>query len=83
MNPPLDWNQLILLGVVAFQAVNGVVSFITFLMARTTAADIAIVKHETNSMKDALVAATAKASKAEGKEEQRLETAATVGVPNV
>jgi hypothetical protein len=38
--------------------------------------DIRKIEIATNSMKDALVVSTAKASKAEGKEEQRLETAA-------
>jgi hypothetical protein len=38
--------------------------------------DIRKIEVATNSMKDALVVSTAKASKAEGKEEQRLETAA-------
>jgi len=42
---------------------------------RDTKDDIRKVEIATNSMKDALVLATAKASKAEGKEEQRLENA--------
>jgi len=48
----------------------------TAILTAMNRGDIRKIEIATNSMKEALVVSTAKASKAEGKEEQRLETAA-------
>lgn len=48
-----------------FTALNSIVGFISIWYIRQ-------VKHNTNSMKDALVASTAKASRGQGRDEERL-----------
>lgn len=53
-----------------------IVNMITASLVLMAKRDINKIEIATNSMKDALVAATAKASKAEGKAEQRAETEA-------
>ena len=45
----------------------GVINIVNVVLTKKAATNIAIVEKATNSMKDALVAATAKASLAEGK----------------
>lgn len=56
----IDINQIILLAI-------AVLNLFTAIMSFRTHTNMAIVEKATNSMKDALVASTAKASLAEGK----------------
>ena len=67
----IDGQTLLLLTI----AVTNLVTGVLVLIAKR---DINKIEVATNSMKDALVVSTAKASKAEGKAEQRAETAAEV-----
>jgi threonine/homoserine/homoserine lactone efflux protein len=64
----IDFNTVMLL---LLALTNAGTAYLTYLAKR----DIRKVEIATNSMQAALVASTAKASHAEGKEEQRLETA--------
>jgi hypothetical protein len=66
----LDLNTVVLLIVAAM-------NLYSVIIAKRTNTNVALVEKATNSMKDALVAATATASHAEGREEGRTEAAAT------
>lgn len=68
------WNILteihadtVMLGFIA------ITNLVTGWLAWRTRADVRVIEKATNSMKDALVAATDVAARAEGKEEGRLE----------
>jgi len=67
----LDINQLVLLGIGAMQFMNAIIAYVALRSSNRTEVKVAAVEVQTNSMKDALVAATAKASFAEGKESER------------
>ena len=67
----LDINQLVLLGIGAMQFLNAAIAYIALRSSKRAETNIATVEKATNSMKDALVAATAKASFAEGKAAER------------
>ena len=66
-------EQLVLLGIALLQAFTAIVAYLTNRTARAAAANIQKVEVATNSMKDALVAATGKAADAMGFERGRLQ----------
>ena len=66
----MDANTIGLIVVVVVQLIN-------ILVAWRTREDVHKIEVATNSMKDALIVSTAKASKAEGREEMRVEQKAT------
>lgn len=66
----LDPN-LILLAIAFFNALTALVGWYTHKAAKATQADVLKIEKATNSMKDALVAATAQASEAKGRDEER------------
>ena len=66
--PPIDPNVTLLL-IAVFQAITAFLAWRTHSAAKDTQTDVAIIEKATNSMKDRLVEATGKASRAEGKEE--------------
>ena len=59
-------NTLILAIIALANAFTAFLVYRTHIIAQATAANVAIVERATNSMKDALVVATGKASRAEG-----------------
>lgn len=64
----MDGNTLALLAIAAFNALTAALVYLNSRYIRE-------VKHATNSMKDALVETTARASHAAGREEMRIEQA--------
>lgn len=68
---PFDFNQLVLLGIGLVQLGIVYLAYLTHESAKRSEANIQLVEKATNSMKDALVASTAKASFAEGKAAER------------
>lgn len=83
----LDWNQVIVLVITALTVYNSYLIYKTKMAVQTTSEairrtddNVMLIEKATNSMKDALVASTAKASYAEGagKERERGEHKAAV-----
>ena len=69
----MDNNTLALLGVAAFNAVTAYLTWRTHNIALKQTDTIQLLEKNTNSIKDALVASTAKASRAEGVAAGRME----------
>jgi hypothetical protein len=68
----LDLNTLSLLGIAIFNAITGFLAWRIHLMTVITKRNVEVIEVATNSMKDALVAATGKAERAAGAEEERM-----------
>lgn len=72
-----DYSALIVaLATLIASVTASVVSVMGIVRLGVVKADVAAVKHETNSMKDALVEATGKAREAKGRDDMRTEIAA-------
>ena len=69
----IDPNTMALLGIAAFNALTAFLAWQTHKTSLKQGVDIAMLEKNTNSIKDALVASTAKASRAEGVTAGRLE----------
>lgn len=68
----IDWTGIALVITAGTSAVG---SLVTLYRVGRVQADVAVVKHEANSMKDALVEATGRAREAKGREDMRAEQA--------
>lgn len=69
----IDINTMALLGIAAFNALTAFLAWRTHKSTVSQSNTIALLEKNTNSIKDALVASTAKASRAEGVTAGRLE----------
>ncbi len=77
--PPFDFNSLVLFGIALVNAFTAYLAYRTHQSTIQNTANIVELEKNTNSIKDALIVSTAKASLAEGmaagRLEQRTETA--------
>lgn len=62
----IEMNTVLLLGIAAFNCVTAIVGYFSHKAMKELQKDVRTVEKATNSMKDALVASTDKAARAEG-----------------